>query len=80
MYLVRFNTKTYQFFSKEEAQGFAKTWSLQVEERINESVHRLAMAHGSHALDTVANLTSRSAIIELIKTYDLEWCETMAKM
>ncbi|MBI3232019.1 MAG: hypothetical protein HYZ51_03000 [Candidatus Doudnabacteria bacterium] len=73
MYIVRFNTKTYRFQSKDDALGFAKTWSLQVEEKTDEIINRSLFAQSSHALDTVANLPSKSAIIDLIKTYDLEW-------
>lgn len=73
MFLVRFNTKTYRFLSKEEALGFAKTWNLQVEELIDENTQRLMVSKSSHALDTIANLTTRAAIVDLIKTYDLEW-------
>ncbi|NOS92941.1 MAG: hypothetical protein HOP30_13535 [Cyclobacteriaceae bacterium] len=77
MYLVRFNTKTYRFQSKDDALGFAKTWSLLVEEKWDDSVPRILVAQSSHALDTVANLPSRTAIIDLIKTYDLEWCSSI---
>ena len=68
MYLVRFNTKTYRFQSKADAFGFAKTWCLQVEEEIDENIQHLLLAESSHALDTVANLASRSTTIDLIKT------------
>lgn len=71
MHLVRFNTKTYLFQSKEDAVGFARTWNLEVEEKPDEHV-RYAVAQYSHALDTIANLPSQSAIVDLIKTYDLE--------
>lgn len=73
MFLVRFNTKTYQFLSKEDALGFAKTWNLQVEELLDESAPRLMVSYSSHALDTIANLRTHEAIVDLIKTYDLEW-------
>ena len=73
MYLVRFNTKIYRFQSKEDAHGFARTWSLQVEEKSLERIHHYMVAQSSHALYTIANLPSRAAIIDLIKTYDLEW-------
>lgn len=72
MYLVRFNTKTYRFQTKEDALGFARTWNLEVAEKSDEYV-RHAVAQYSHALDTIANLTSQSAVVDLIKTYDLEW-------
>jgi len=76
MYLVRFNTKTYRFQSEEDALGFAKTWSLQVEEKMEEGIQRSFVAQSSHALDTVANLASKSEIIDLLKTYDLDLCSS----
>ncbi len=72
-YLVRFNTKTYHFHSKLEATGFAKTWSLEVEETTEDSIRHYLVSKHSHALDTVANLHSQAAVIELIKTYNEEW-------
>ncbi len=76
MYLVRFNTKTYHFHSKLEAMGFAKTWGLQVEETTEGNVRHYLVSKHSHALDTVANLHSQAAVIELIKTYDVEWYDS----